>query len=115
MAINDVDGSYENQRLKSILAKRQWAVKFTARTIGHIIDLLNTLNLDTLVQGRTQGGGALGVRAPPLDKKCLEGSTGLKNYSQVSNFFLLASTPLSKFLGTPLHLSPLHWDYSPIS
>jgi hypothetical protein len=53
-------------------------------------------------QGRTQGG-ALGARAPPLDKKCLEGSTGLKNYPQGSKFFLLASTPLSKFLGTPLY------------
>jgi hypothetical protein len=37
-----------------------------------------------------------------LDKKCLEGSTGLKNYPQKLKFFLLASTPLSKFLGTPL-------------
>jgi hypothetical protein len=55
-----------------------------------------------LWQGRTQGGGALGARAPSLDKKCLEGSTGLKNYPQGSKFFLLASTPLSKFLGTPL-------------
>jgi hypothetical protein len=53
------------------------------------------------MQGRTQGG-ALGARALPLDRKCLEESTGLKNYSQGSKFFLLASTSLSKFLGTPL-------------
>jgi len=60
-----------------------------------------------IIQGHTQGGGALGARAPPLDKKCPEGSTGLKNYPQGSDFFLLARTPLSKFLGTPLS-SPIN-------
>jgi len=53
-------------------------------------------------QINSRGGGALGARALPLDKKWLEESTGLKNYSQGSKFFLLASTPLSKFLGMPL-------------
>lgn len=52
MAIDDADADpYEdvNERYKSILANRHWDVSFTAKTIGRIIDLLNTLNLDTLV------------------------------------------------------------------
>jgi hypothetical protein len=68
----------------------------------------NQINSTILGSGVPRGGGALGARAPPLNKKCLEGSTGLKHYSQVSNFFLLASTPLNKFLGTPLILGVYH-------
>jgi Ran GTPase-activating protein (RanGAP) involved in mRNA processing and transport len=37
-----------------------------------------------------------------LEKKCLEGTKGLKNYSQEQRFSPLACTPLRKFLATPL-------------
>jgi hypothetical protein len=37
-----------------------------------------------------------------LDRKCLEGRKGLKNDSPGQEFFLLAGTPVSKFLATPL-------------
>jgi hypothetical protein len=47
-------------------------------------------------------GGALGARAPPLEKKCLEGTKGLKKYLQEQRFSPLACTPLRKFLATPL-------------
>jgi len=49
-------------------------------------------------------GDARGAQAPPppLDRKCLEGRKGLKNYSPGQEFFLLAGTPISKFLATPL-------------
>jgi len=63
-------------------------------------------------QGRSQGG-ALGARAPPLEKKCLEGSKGLKNYSQDQRFSPLAGTPLRKFLATPL-TKTLNVSYSDI-
>ncbi len=42
-------------------------------------------------------------RQPPLlDRKCLEGRKGLKNYSPGQECFLLAGTPVSKFLATLL-------------
>ncbi len=56
------------------------------------------------VQGRSQGG-ALGARAPPLEKKCLEGSKGLKTYPPDQRFSPLTGTPLRKFLATPLYQS----------
>jgi hypothetical protein len=37
-----------------------------------------------------------------LEKKYLEGSKGLKNYSQDQRFSPVAGTPLRKFLATPL-------------
>ncbi len=46
---------------------------------------------------------ARGAQAPPLlDRKCLEGRKGLKNYSPGQECFLLAGTPVSKFLATLL-------------
>jgi hypothetical protein len=37
-----------------------------------------------------------------LEKKCLEGSKGLKTHQQDQRFSPLAGTPLRKFLATPL-------------
>ncbi len=37
-----------------------------------------------------------------MEKKCLEGTKELKNYSQEQRFSPLACTPLRKFLATPL-------------
>ncbi len=55
--------------------------------------------LGDLSQGRSQGGGGSPVaRAHPLEKKWLEGITGLKNDPQGRQVFLLAGTPLGKFL-----------------
>jgi len=48
---------------------------------------------------------AKGAQAHPLEKKWLEGSTGLKNDPQSRQFFTLAGTPLGKFLATILTLT----------
>ncbi len=56
----------------------------------------------TVNQERSQGGGFPGARAHPLEKKWLEGSTGLKNDPQGRQVFPLAGTPLGKFLATLL-------------
>ncbi len=45
---------------------------------------------------------AKGARAHPLEKKWLEGNTGLKNDPQGRQVFPLAGTPLGKFLATLL-------------
>jgi hypothetical protein len=47
-------------------------------------------------------GCAKGARAHPVEKKWLEGSTGLKTDPQGRQFFPLAGTPLGKFLATLL-------------
>ena len=38
-------------------------------------------------------GGALGARAPPLEKKCLEGGTGLKKLFVGSKIFSAGGHP----------------------
>jgi hypothetical protein len=55
-----------------------------------------------IVDHRSIRGCAKGARAHLLEKKWLEGSTGLKNDPQDRQVFPLAGTPLGKFLATLL-------------
>jgi hypothetical protein len=57
---------------------------------------------------------AKGARAHPLEKKWLEGSTGLKNDPQGREIFPLAGTPVGKFLAMLLDVS-LHIYEPPMS
>jgi hypothetical protein len=64
-------------------------------TIHVFLYFIAIMGLESFVVARgVAKGGALGARAPPLEKKCLEGTKGLKNYLQEQRFSPLACTPL---------------------
>jgi hypothetical protein len=67
----------------------------------HSFNQLSEYFIKHLIQARSQGEGA---RAAPFREKCLEGDTGLNNYSQGPRFSPLAGSPppLRKFLATLL-------------
>ncbi len=46
-------------------------------------------------QGRSQGGGAKGARAPPLAKRYVEGGTGKKYFRETKIYFSAGAHPLT--------------------